>query len=56
MLATAEENGKRQLEAIFSSFGFKHVNIDFVADSTGIENSAMVGDSVSENATTIFAN
>ena len=55
MLATAEENGKRQLEAIFSSFGFKHVNLTFVADSTHAENSAMVGDSVSENATTIFS-
>lgn len=56
MLATAEDNGKRQLEAIFSSFGFKHVNIDFVVDSTGVENSAMVGDSVSENATTLYSN
>ena len=56
MLATAEDNGKRQLEAIFSSFGFKHVNIDFVVDSAGVENSAMVGDSVSENATTLYSN
>ena len=56
LLATAEINGKRQLEAIFSSFGFKHVNIAFVADSTSEENSAMVGDSVSENAKTIFSN
>ena len=56
LLATAEDNGKRQLAAIFSSFGFKHVNIAFVADSTGAENSAIVGDSVSENATTLFSN
>ena len=56
LLATAEINGKRQLEAIFSSFGFKHVNIAFVADSASAENSAMVGDSVSENAKTIFSN
>ena len=56
LLATAEDNGKRQLVAIFSSFGFKHVNIAFVADSTGAENSAIVGDSVSENATTLFSN
>ena len=56
LLATAEINGKRQLEAIFSSFGFKHVNIAFVADSTSEENSEMVGDSVSENAKTIFSN
>ena len=55
MLATAKENGKRQLKAIFSSFGFKHVNIDFVADSTGCLNPEMVGDSVSENATTLFS-
>jgi transcription antitermination factor NusG len=55
MLATAEENGKRQLAAIFSSFGFRHVNMVFVADSTVCEDSAMVGDSVSENATTIFS-
>ena len=56
LLATAEDNGERQLAAIFSSFGFKHVNIAFVADSTGAENSAIVGDSVSENATTLFSN
>ena len=56
LLATAEDNGKRQLAAIFSSFGFKHVNIAFVADSTSAENSAIVGDSVSENATTLFSN
>lgn len=56
LLATAEDNGKRQLAAIFSSFGFKHVNMAFVADSTGAENSAIVGDSVSENATTLFSN
>ena len=56
LLATAEDNGKRQLEAIFSSFGFKHVNIAFVVDSTGVENTAMVGDSVSENATTLYSN
>ena len=56
LLATAEDNGKRQLAAIFSSFGFKHVNIAFVADSTGVENSAIVGDSVSENATTLYSN
>lgn len=56
LLVTAEDNGKRQLEAIFSSFGFKHVNIAFVADSTDAENSAMVGDSVSENATALFGN
>ena len=56
LLATAEDNGKRQLAAIFSSFGFKHVNIDFVADSTDAENAAMVGDSVSENATTLYSN
>ncbi len=55
MLATAEDNGKRQLEAIFSSFGFKHVNIAVVADSTGCLNTEMVGDSVSENATTLFS-
>ena len=55
MLATAEDNGKRQLEAIFSSFGFKHVNIAFVVDSTGVENTLMVGDSVSENATTLYS-
>ena len=55
LLAIAEDNGKRQLEAIFSSFGFKRVNIDFVVDSTGAENLAIVGDSVSENATTLFS-
>lgn len=56
MLATAEENGKRQLSAIFSSFGFKHVNIDFVVDTTGSEIPLVAGDSVSENATILFAN
>jgi hypothetical protein len=56
LLTVAEENGKRQLAAIFSSFGFKHVNMVFVADSAGVENSAMVGDSVSENATTLYSN
>lgn len=56
MLATAEENGKRQLSAIFSSFGFKHVNIDFVVDSTVCDSLSIVGDSVSKNATTLFAN
>ena len=55
LLAIAEDNGKRQLEAIFSSFGFKRVNIDFVVDSTDAENLAIVGDSVSENATTLFS-
>ena len=56
MLATAEENGKRQLSAIFSSFGFKHVNIAFVVDSTVCDSLSIVGDSVSKNATTLFAN
>lgn len=56
MLATAEENGKRQLTALFSSFGFKQVNITFVADSTGTNVNEIIGDSVSENATTLFAN
>lgn len=56
LLAVAEDNGKRQLSAIFSSFGFKHVDIAFITDSTVAGNSAMVGDSVSENATTLFSN
>ena len=56
MLATAEENGKRQLSAIFSAFGFKHVNINFVPDSTGGITPAIVGDSLSDNATILFAN
>ena len=55
-LATAEENGKRQLSAIFSAFGFKHVNINFVPDSTGGITPAIVGDSLSDNATILFAN
>lgn len=55
MLATAEENGKRQLSAIFSAFGFKQVNIEFVSDSTAGCNPDMAGDSISENATILFA-
>ncbi len=55
-LATAEENGRRQLTAIFSAFGFKQVNIAFVADTTGSEIPLVAGDSVSENATILFAN
>ena len=56
LLATAEDNGKRQLTALFSSFGFKHVNITFVADSACCGDSSIVGDSVSANATTLFTN
>lgn len=56
LLATAEENGKRQLSSIFSSFGFKHVNIAIAVDSTACDTLSMVGDSISDNATTLFVN
>ena len=56
LLATAEENGRRQLTAIFGALGFKHVNITFVADTTVCNSTAIVGDSVSHGATILFAN
>lgn len=55
LLATAEENGIRQLTSIFMAFGFKHVNIK-IADSAGPEDfDTVVGDSVSDNITTLYA-
>ena len=56
LLATAENNGERQLKSIFSAFGFKDVNITFVADSTVCDSTAVIGDSVSGSATILFAN
>lgn len=53
LLATAEENGKKQLEAIFSAFGFKQVNIQFTESPTEDNFREIVGDSVSSNATTV---
>lgn len=55
LLGTAEANGKMQLTSIFMAFGFKHVNIGFVADTTVCDTTAIVGDSVSGNATTLFS-
>lgn len=55
MLETAKENGVRQLTAMFTAFGFKRVNIEFVADTAGGDAAAIVGDSVSTHATTLFA-
>lgn len=55
LLGTAEANGRMQMTSIFMAFGFKHVNIEFVADSTACDPRAVVGDSVSGNATTLFS-
>lgn len=53
LLSTATENGIKQLTAIFSSFGFKQVNIQFMGNETEEDYTEIVGDSVSSNAITI---
>lgn len=53
LLSTATENGIKQLTAIFSSFGFKQVNIQFMGNETEEDYTEIVGDSVSSNAITV---
>lgn len=55
LLATAEENGIRQLTSIFMAFGFKHVNIKIANCAEPEDFDTIVGDSVSDNITTLYA-
>lgn len=56
LLETAEENGIRQLRTIFMAFGFKKVNISIANCAEGSDFETIVGDSVSDNVVTLFAN
>ena len=53
LLLTAEDNGLRQLEAIFSAFGFKHVNISLGNSADDDDFDTVIGDSVSTTATAL---
>ena len=53
LLLTAEDNGLRQLEAIFSAFGFKHVNINLANSADDDDFDTVIGDSVSTTATAL---
>lgn len=53
LLSTAEENGIKQLTAIFSAFGFKKVNIRFLEKTNEDDFKAIVGDSISTSTTTV---
>ena len=53
LLQTTEENGIKQLTAIFSAFGFKKVNIRFLKKSEEDDSKEIVGDSISTSTTTI---
>lgn len=51
LLVIAEDNGLRQLEAIFSAFGFKHVNIQLANSADDDDFDTVIGDSISTSAT-----
>ena len=55
LLATAEENGKRQITSFFTTFGLKRVNIDVAEDTSSIDFKGLVGDSLSGSAIALFA-
>ena len=55
LLDVAEENGRRQLEALFSAFGFRHVNIKLANSAEGDDFETVVGDSVSGKASTLVS-
>ena len=55
LLLTAEDNGLRQLEAIFSAFGFKHVNINLANSADDDDFDTVIGDSVSTTATALVS-